>query len=54
MNDAMYMYRQSQRAIEQTEATVKLGALVFFFAPLSSFFSTSVIEVSERRLSIWV
>lgn len=55
MNDAMY--RQSQRAIEQTEVTIKLGVLVFFFAPLSlttSFFSMSVTEVSERRISVWV
>ena len=38
MNDAMF--RQSQRAIEHTEATMKLALLAFLFAPLS--FTTSV------------
>lgn len=55
MNEAMF--KQSQRAIEQTEMTIKLSLLVFFFAPLSvttSFFSMSVREVSETKLSVWV
>jgi hypothetical protein len=55
MNDAML--RQSQRAIEQTDATMKLTLLAFIFAPLSfttSFFSMQVREIDNEGLSIWI
>lgn len=55
MNEAMF--RQSKRAVEQTEATVKLSVLVFLFAPLSlttSVFSMSVREIENGNLSVWV
>lgn len=55
MNDAML--RQSQRAIEQAQATMKLTLLVFIFAPLSfttSFFSMQVREIENKGLSLWI
>jgi CorA-like Mg2+ transporter protein len=55
MNDAML--RQSQRAIEQTNATMKLTLLAFIFAPLSfttSFFGMQVREIENKGISLWV
>lgn len=51
------MFRQSQLALDETKATVKLGVLVFFFAPISlttAIFSMDVREISKGQLSIWV
>lgn len=55
MNDAML--RQSQQAIAQAEATMKLTLLAFIFAPLSfttSFFSMQIREIEGKDLSLWI
>lgn len=55
MNDAMF--RQSQLALSETRATLKLSVLVFFFAPIAvttSIFSMDVKEISGGNLSIWI
>ena len=53
-NDAMF--RESQRAIQQTEQVAKLTLLAYFFVPLAfttSFFGMNVKEISSNNLKIW-
>ena len=48
------MFRQSQQAIAQTEATMKLTLLAFISTPLSStisFFSMQVRELENKILA---
>ena len=55
MNDEMY--RQCQLALQETNATLKLSTLVFFFASISVttlLFSMNMTEISRGNMSIWV
>ena len=55
MNDEMY--RRFQLALQETNAMLKLSALVFLFASISvitSLFSMGVTEISRGNISIWV